>query len=416
LSLCDPSAGCQTLPVQNGTACNDGLACTTGESCESGVCEGGDALDCSALGDPCTVGACIEAAGGCVAQPRPDGTLCDDGRSDTVQDACHSGVCTGEDAAVALMSLTADLTAPQPVGTAIRFTAVASAGGRALEYRWWIKDGGQWVMEQDWGSSSSFVWTPNHAAADYRAGVWVRAVGAEQHVNGSMPFPIEAAASGTEPTEPDPTEPGPTDPEPVTVTSLAADLSAPQDAGTAVTITAGATGGGGSLEYRWWIKAGGQWVLVQDWSSASSFVWTPSEADPGYRVGVWVRAQGSQDYATASIPFPIEAGTGEPEPSGTDPVEAVQIMSLTTDRSAPQAVGTSITVTAVATGGGGTFEYRWWIKEGGQWVMAQDWSSASSFVWTPVTPDPSYKLGVWVRSAGAEAYDVAAVPFPIHGL
>jgi hypothetical protein len=46
--------------------------------------------------------------------------------------------------------------------------------------------------------------------------------------------------------------------------------------------------------------------------------------------------------------------------------------------------------------------------------MVRDWSSSETFIWTPGSPDPGYKVGAWVRQVGAAEYDVGAVPFPIE--
>ena len=45
-------------------------------------------------GDPCTADAC--SGGACVNNPVPDGTACDDGDPETLDDACYGGACTGD--------------------------------------------------------------------------------------------------------------------------------------------------------------------------------------------------------------------------------------------------------------------------------------------------------------------------------
>src|SRR5206468_2030592 len=54
---------------------------------------------------------------------------------------------------------------------------------------------------------------------------------------------------------------------PLTLTSLTADLSAPQSPGTAITFTATATGGTAPYEYKWWVNHGAASV-GQDWSTS----------------------------------------------------------------------------------------------------------------------------------------------------
>lgn len=57
-------------------------------SCDPALCDDGD---------PCTADTCD--AEGCLSAPLPEGTLCDDGYLDTVDDQCVQGVCEGIPAA-----------------------------------------------------------------------------------------------------------------------------------------------------------------------------------------------------------------------------------------------------------------------------------------------------------------------------
>jgi hypothetical protein len=138
---CD-AAGCVSLRLPDGSACDDGyvdtvddqcvagvcegivLACTGdldcddgdvcngAESCEQGrVCLGGVPLDCGAP-TQCAEPAC-DAQQGCLSVARPDGTPCDDGRADTLGDRCFSGVCQpGDGAGLAIHSVAPDAASP----------------------------------------------------------------------------------------------------------------------------------------------------------------------------------------------------------------------------------------------------------------------------------------------------------------
>jgi hypothetical protein len=85
---------CVKQPKADGTACDDGQFCTVSDACASGACVGG-ARDCSALSNTCNTGVCNETLDTCAAQPKADGTACDDGQFCTVSDACASGACVG---------------------------------------------------------------------------------------------------------------------------------------------------------------------------------------------------------------------------------------------------------------------------------------------------------------------------------
>lgn len=140
---CD-ALGCLSAPVADGTACDDGYVDTVEDQCLAGVCEGRvlacrDDLDCDDgnlcnglescdggvvclegtpldCGEPtaCAVPRC-DATAGCLVEYQPDGTPCDDGLSETLEDACLGGVCQGLASAPAgdpaLESVTPDVVA-----------------------------------------------------------------------------------------------------------------------------------------------------------------------------------------------------------------------------------------------------------------------------------------------------------------
>ena len=90
----DPEPHCIYQQFDDGTACNDDLVCNGNETCQAGVCEAGQALNCSGYDDACATGACDEQLGGCAALPQPDGSPCSDGLYCTGEDeVCLAGQC-----------------------------------------------------------------------------------------------------------------------------------------------------------------------------------------------------------------------------------------------------------------------------------------------------------------------------------
>ncbi len=59
---------------------------------ETDACDG---VDCSHLDTQCNVGRCDLASGACLIEARPDGFLCNDGSSCTLNDQCTGGECSG---------------------------------------------------------------------------------------------------------------------------------------------------------------------------------------------------------------------------------------------------------------------------------------------------------------------------------
>ncbi|HOX43229.1 MAG TPA: VCBS repeat-containing protein [Myxococcota bacterium] len=86
---------CDTIRLEDGEPCPDGVFCNGAETCQGGVCVGGDAPDCAELDDDCHQGSCDAASDACVAVTRPDSYECDDHLFCTILDACQAGVCQG---------------------------------------------------------------------------------------------------------------------------------------------------------------------------------------------------------------------------------------------------------------------------------------------------------------------------------
>ncbi|MEQ1757158.1 MAG: putative Ig domain-containing protein [Vicinamibacterales bacterium] len=184
-------------------------------------------------------------------------------------------------------------------------------------------------------------------------------------------------------------------PPPLQLTGLTANKTAPQAAGTAITFTAAATGGSGPYSYKWWLFDGNGWSIVQQWSSANTFTWTPGSASSAYRVGVWVRSAGrtadtsDNDNSNSSVAFPVTQGA-----------QPLAVTSLTSDKASPQLVSTAIRFTAAANGGAAPYEFQWRVFDGSTWTTAQTWNAAATFMWTPTAASANYQVQVWARSAG----------------
>eukprot|EP00755_Sulcionema_specki_P011113 Sspe_Gene.730::Locus_249_Transcript_1_1_Confidence_1.000_Length_7732::g.730::m.730 len=91
---------CMEMDLPDETGCDDGQDKTIGDRCLSGKCVGTDLcanVTCVAV-NPCqTPGQCNHLTGLCSTSPKPDGTPCDDGQNNTVEDSCKNGACVGVD-------------------------------------------------------------------------------------------------------------------------------------------------------------------------------------------------------------------------------------------------------------------------------------------------------------------------------
>ncbi len=192
---------------------------------------------------------------------------------------------------------------------------------------------------------------------------------------------------------------------------LGADRSVPQPVGTTIIWTATPRGGVGPYQYKWLLYNGSEWDVVKNWSGSNTLRWTPAFANPRYRVSVWVRSAGNSidDFeACTEAAFAIDevpstaplARSSSVMPVNSPPVSQVSTVTLSSDSLSPQPVGTVITWTAFATGGGTGRQFKWFVYDGSTWNTAAPWSTNDTFEWTPVVASPRHRIAVWARSAG----------------
>lgn len=309
---------------------------------------------------------------------------------------------------VSAVTLVANRVAPQAPGTAITWTAVATGGATPSQYKWWVYNGNAWAVLGDWSTNNAFTWTPATANADYRIGVWARSAGNNNdamEASTSLPFAIAGA-----------TTTGPVIDPPVTSISVSSvairpDKPQSQPVGTTITWTATPAGGTAPFLYKWWVFNGDAWVALGGWTSSNTFAWTPTAPNVAYRIGVWVKRSSNgadEQEASTSEGFLI---------TGVTPVTGpVSQVTLTANRTAPLAAGSTVVWTATPTAGVQPYQFKWWLYNGDAWVVLVDWSTSNTFAWTPSSANPNYRIGVWVRSAGnsVDAMEAStALPFAI---
>jgi hypothetical protein len=298
------------------------------------------------------------------------------------------------------MEISADLDFPTPPNNPVTWTAkVAGSTSTALEYKFWVQDlrTGVWSVMRDYNPSPQAVWVPT-TPGQYGVQAWARRPGT------SAPYDTWAGTNLIEIKS-----------SPLQVTRLDADTDFPLQTGTTVTWTARVKGGtAGPLQYQFWLFSNNRWTLGQAWSSAKTFTWRPTWSDAGaHAVQVWARNAGSTaDY---------DAWKGTP-------LFQVQSAALhmTADKQFPLAPGTTVRWTAQVPDTTVGFQYQFWIygQSNGQWTMAQPYSVANTFDWTPSVG--TYAIQAWAKRNGSTAaYDawrssdwlkVGLLPVKVHSL
>jgi hypothetical protein len=195
-------------------------------------------------------------------------------------------------AQLTLTNFITNVSPPRPAGTTVTFAAAASGGTPPYTYKWLVFDGTTTVIARDWSGDNTFSWQPAIANPNYVVKAWARnakntADAPENGAERSMPFAITAAERTT-----------------VTLTS---DRPAPQPAGTPLLFAASASGGSVAYEFQWSVFEKAVWKVQQDWSANASFSWTPTVANPDFKVMVRVRGgTGLAANVAVTMPYTIQ--------------------------------------------------------------------------------------------------------------
>ena len=165
--------------------------------------------------------------------------------------------------------------------------------------------------------------------------------------------------------------------------TLKTSKTSPQVYGTNVTLTATASGGSGSYEYKFYKNnevTGGLWVM-QDYSAKNSVVWNGMPAGE-HTLYVDVKDELTGKIETVKKTFII-----------TD-LEA----EFKTSKPSPQVYRTDIVLGATASGGSGNYEYKFYKNNevtGGIYIL-QNYSTKSNVSWNAI-PEGLHTLYVDVR-------------------
>jgi hypothetical protein len=195
---------------------------------------------------------------------------------------------------LAVNAVAANRELPIVPGATVTWRATTSGGdGTPLEFQFFRYNyqSNAWTIVQAYSASPEWTWTPTSSeVGGYHLQVWVRRQGFPQPWVWTNSAPFYVAAF------------------PLTVT-LTSNQGDPPNVppGTPITWHARTLGATTPLEYVFWrYDAQHQvWNVVQPYSAADTYSWTPSSSDAGQTVlQVWVRPVGSSD------PFLAWAGTG----------------------------------------------------------------------------------------------------------
>ncbi|AGL03690.1 S8 family serine peptidase [Desulfoscipio gibsoniae] len=287
---------------------------------------------------------------------------------------------------VTSVSLSTDKASPQPIGTAVTFSASA-VGSSNPQYSFWVQDpNGVWTSSGAWTSTNTYQ-INSTIPGTYQVIVYAKDSQASQ----SQAFDSSSFTftSGTT--------------ERVTSVSLSTDKASPQPIGTTVTFTASAVGSS-NPQYSFWVQdPNGVWTSSGAWTSTNTY--QINNAIPGiYQVIVYAKdSQASQSQAFDSSSFTFTSGT----------TERITSVSLSTDKASPQPVGTTVTFTASAVGSNNP-QYSFWVQDpNGVWTSSGAWTSTNTYQINSTIPG-IYQVIVYAKDSQAsqsQAFDLSSFTF-----
>ncbi|MCM0083591.1 multicopper oxidase domain-containing protein [Geomonas sp. Red32] len=287
------------------------------------------------------------------------------------------------------VSLTTSTPSPQQIGSSITLNAAAQGGSGVYQYQFRISAAGSTVTQAVTGytSTSSYNWnTTGLPGGIYTLAVYARNASstAVYQVAKWTNYTLLSSSS-------------------VTGVTLTTSPSSPQLKGTSVQLSASASGGSGNYEYQFLVSAVGGTVVspVTSYGSNSTYTWNTSNLTPGtYTLAVYARNVGSTamyeaaKWITFTVTYP--------------PVSSV---SFSVSPVSPQNIGTSILLSASATGASGNYEYQFRVSAVGSTVTQAvgPYSTTNTYTWNTSTLTPgTYTLAVYARNVGSTAVYEAA--------
>ena len=276
---------------------------------------------------------------------------------------------------------------PQLSGVPIQISA-SSTGCTNPRYEFWLLPaGGAWSVVQGYSAASTYNWvTTGDPAGSYHFSIWVRDANSAGLAGsapntydsfGAFDFMLTTAQCSA-----------------VTTTSAPASTAS---AGTAVTVTAGATGCSNARYEFWLLQPGVPWTVVQAYSTTSSLGWSTAGKPAGaYRFSVWARDTSSTAAYDAfdAFQYPLT-------------VPSCSAITAPIAPATSTSIGTPVTISAGATGCPNPRYEIWLLPPGGVWTLVQPYSAGGTFNWSTAGWAPgSYRFSVWARDAGSPlAYD-----------
>ena len=248
---------------------------------------------------------------------------------------------------IEINSFTTNKTSPQIADTTITLTADANGGAGALQYKFVAKNistGNEKVIS-NFSSSNSVKWTPT-VAGTYEVKVIVKdSEDATEYK--TIEFVVAERVSD------------------ITLSQIKIDKDSCV-VSEEVVLSAEATGGIGNLSYKFYYEKDSEYVVIKEYSSENSVVWTPTEA------------------GTYSVRVEVRDSAGNVRMSGKNfVVESKLKVSGVTLSKEDIKVGETVDITTIALGAN-NIKYRVAVHDfENTWTTLHDFETSNITSWTP---------------------------------
>ncbi|MGA8891062.1 MAG: hypothetical protein WB493_05800 [Anaeromyxobacteraceae bacterium] len=289
------------------------------------------------------------------------------------------------------LTLTPSPASPALVGTGVVFNAVATGGTTNRQYQFSTStDGGTtWTVRRAWATGTSWTMPAATPVGTYTVKVDVRTNSTGIDRTAQVTYVIRNPAA--------------------TGVTLAAQFPSPHAAPVSFLATGQGpapltTATGGGYFYRFLLStAGGPFNQVQAWGTGRTYTLPANTVAGAYTVRVEVStvATGPADVAPVDLAYTVTVAT--PATGAT----------LTPTPASPGTVGVPVVWAAVGSGSttngaptpAGAYQYRFWLFDGVNYTMVQDYGVGSTWTWTPPATG-NYWVSVWVRSSPSRTVDL----------
>ena len=277
---------------------------------------------------------------------------------------------------------------PLTVGDSLTLNAQAAGGtSGAYEYQFRFKSlengNDPWMILKDFDTVDSTNWDTATLGGKYRLQVRVRETGKESLiVKDSITVWVNSN-------------------DPLSSVILSSDVIGPQLEGVPINLSALVGDTVGTIEYRFELKNTDiqpDWILLSDYGVSENLAWNSNGYLGKNTIRVYARRTGTLDLAvrdTVTV--------------WINPIDAVTSVLLSPSLFSPQPSGAEVTFNPGITGGNGSVEYRYSVKdtEGlAEWVVRQDWSATGTFAWDTTDIFGKQRVRVEARNAGSSDHEV----------